>query len=77
MPYLMELEIRKLNEQIADLDRQIIQLKKVIEYDVEEITVLKDRLVALGGDPDCGIRARLLAKTAMPTRNKRPRVDQL
>ena len=77
MPYLMELEIRKLNEQIEDRDRQITQLQKVIKYDVEEIKILKDRLVALGGDPDCGIRSRLLAQTAMPDRNGRPRVGKL
>ena len=77
MPYLMELEIGKLNEQIEDKDRQIAHLKKVIEYDVEEIKILKDRLIALGGDPDCGIRARLLAQTAMPARNKRARVGKL
>ena len=77
MPYLMELEIGKLNEQIEDKDRQIAHLKKVIEYDVEEIKILKDRLIALGGDPDAGIRARLLAQTAMPARNKRARVGKL
>ena len=77
MPYLMELEIGKLNEQIEDKDRQIAHLKKVIEYDVEEIKILKDRLIALGGDPDAGIRTRLLAQTAMPDRNKRARVGKL
>ena len=77
MPYLMELEIGKLNEQIEDKDRQIAHLKKVIEYDVEEIKILKDRLIALGGDPDAGIRARLLAQTAMPARTKRARVGKL
>jgi len=81
MPYLMEMEIRKLNEQLTeqseDFNRQIAQLKKVIEYDVEEIKILKDRLIALGGDPDAGIRARLLAQTAMPARNKRARVGKL
>ena len=77
MPYLMELEIGKLNEQIEDKDRQIAHLKKVIEYDVEEIKILKDRLIALGGDPDAGIRTRLLAQTAMPDRNGRPRVSKL
>jgi len=77
----MEMEIRKLNEQLTeqseDFNRQIAQLKKVIEYDVEEIKILKDRLIALGGDPDAGIRARLLAQTAMPARNKRARVGKL
>lgn len=73
MPYLMELHFRaekeKLEAQIADRDRQIAHLKKVIQYDVEEIKILKDRLVALGGDPDVGIRARLLADTVMPDRS--------
>mgnify|MGYP001767264680 CR=1 FL=1 len=73
----MELHFRaekeKLEAQIADRDRQIAHLKKVIEYDVEEIKILKDRLVALGGDPDCGLGARLLAQTAMPDRYNRPR----
>lgn len=81
MPYLMELHFRaekeKLEEQIADRDRRIKQLEKIVEYDVEEIKILKDRLVALGGDPDVGIRARLLAQTAMPDRNKRARVGKL
>ena len=81
MPYLMEMHFRaekeKLEAQIADRDRQIAHLKKVIQYDVEEIKILKDRLVALGGDPDAGIRARLLAQTAMPARNKRARVGEL
>ena len=77
MPYLMELHFRsekeKLEAQIADRDRRIKQLEKIVEYDVEEITELKRRVVALGGDPDVGIRARLLAQTAMPDRNNRPR----
>lgn len=77
MPYLMELYFRsekeKLEAQIADRDRRIKQLEKIVEYDVEEITELKRRVVALGGDPDVGIRARLLAQTAMPARNNRPR----
>ena len=81
MPYLMELHFRaekeKLEEQIADRDRRIKQLEKIVEYDVEEIKILKDRLIALGGDPDAGIRTRLLAQTAMPARNKRARVGKL
>ena len=77
MPYLMEYHFRaekeKLEAQIADRDRRIKQLEKIVEYDVEEITELKRRVVALGGDPDVGIRARLLAQTPMPDRNNRPR----
>ena len=73
MPYLMEYHFRsekeKLEVQIADRDRRIKQLEKIVEYDVEEITELKRRVVALGGDPDVGIRARLLADTVMPDRS--------
>ncbi len=81
MPYLMEIQFlaekEKLEDQIADRDRRIKQLEKIVEYDVEEIKILKARLVALGGDPDCGIRSRLLAQTAMPARDKRTRVGKL
>lgn len=71
MPYLMEMEIRKLNDVIEDKNRRIKQLEKVVKYDVKEIKILKDRLVNLGGDPDCGMGARLLAETPMPARDKR------
>lgn len=61
MPYLMELHFRaekeKLEEQIADRDRRIKQLEKIVAYDVEEIKILKSRLAVLGGDPDCGLFA--------------------
>ena len=73
MPYLMELEIKKLKAELDEKDNRIKSLEKIVEYDVEEITELKRRVVALGGDPDVGIRARLLAQTAMPARNNRPR----
>lgn len=73
MPYLMELEIKKLKAELDEKDNRIKSLEKIVEYDVEEITELKRRVVALGGDPDVGIRARLLAQTAMPDRNNRPR----
>lgn len=73
MPYLMELHFRaekeKLEEQIADRDRRIKQLEKIVEYDVEEITELKRRVVALGGDPDVGIRARLLTQAPLSSRH--------
>ena len=75
MPYLMEMHFRaekeKLEAQIADRDRRIKQLEKIVEYDVREIKILKARLIALDGDPDCGLGARLLAETPMPVRNKR------
>lgn len=81
MPYLMEMqhkaEKKNLEDQIADRDRRIKSLEKIVAYDVEEIKILKDRIVALGGDPDCGMGARLLAETPMPTRNKRARVSKL
>lgn len=81
MPYLMEMHFRaekeKLEAQIADRDRRIKQLEKIVEYDAKEIKSYRDRLAALGGDPDAGIRARLLAQTAMPARNKRARVGEL
>lgn len=77
MPYLMEMEISKLTYALEDRDRRIKTLEKIVAYDVEEIRILKNRLVALGGDPDCGLGARLLAQTAMPARNKRARVGKL
>ena len=72
---MMEMHFRaekeKLEAQIADRDRRIKQLEKIVEYDVREIKILKARLIALDGDPDCGLGARLLAETPMPVRNKR------
>ncbi len=78
---MMEMHFRaekeKLEEQIADRDRQIAHLKKVIKYDVEEIKILKDRLVALGGDPDVGIRARLLAQASLSSRHDGTGINHL
>jgi hypothetical protein len=80
-PYIMEMQFKdqivELQNKLEDRERQIESLKKVVEYDVKEIRILKDRLIALGGDPDCGLGARLLAQTPMPTRNKRTRVSKL
>ena len=52
MPYLMEMHFRaekeKLEAQIADRDRRIKQLEKIVEYDAKEIKSYRDRLAALG-----------------------------
>lgn len=73
MPYLMKIEFDRLlaetKTEIEELEHQIKHLKKVISYDVEDIAELQRRVVALGGDPDTGLRARLLGETAMPTRD--------
>ena len=69
--------------EIAELmiGRKVVKLVDGLEDEkreaLKEIKILKDRLVALGGDPDCGIRSRLLAQTAMPDRNGRARVNKL
>jgi uncharacterized coiled-coil protein SlyX len=52
MPYLMEMHFRaekeKLQAQIADRDRRIKQLEKIVAHDVKEIKSYRARLAALG-----------------------------